>query len=546
MGRAGESARRDGEPTQRDVLGERFGRVPWRRVVGEALRERFGRGSSALPDRLEGAVYGHLVGHALGVSHELDPPRPVGEVTWRGGGAHGQPAGTWRDDGAVMLALLDSLLGTGFDLDEQGRRAPAWRTEGRRDPGATAFDVGAATRSALDRIAAATPAREAGAVEAKANGSLMRVLPLPLVLRHLPDDELVDLAARASRVTHGSAEAQVACALYVLVTRGLLRGAGDPSRALAGARRDLRATLSVHGLPGSAEAADPAAAVAALDGIEARSGRAGDGRVADSFWSAWGAFAAARDYRDAVTRAVALGRDTDTTAAIAGGLAGIRWGIAGIPAAWRRGLRDPGIARRLVDRLVETAEHAWDGGPWQTSTSSPLRVDMLDLAGTAAPLAGAVGITALPGKRYVGYHTGAHWRDLDTDVARLHALGIDVLLLLVEDAELARCRVADIGDVLPAHGVELVRFPIADPLLPRDGAAFQATIGALLGRVRGGTRLAIACRGGLDRSGLAAGCLLRESGLSAEDAISRVHAARPGSLTLPDQQAYVRRWPPAT
>jgi protein-tyrosine phosphatase len=105
--------------------------------------------------------------------------------------------------------------------------------------------------------------------------------------------------------------------------------------------------------------------------------------------------------------------------------------------------------------------------------------------------------------------------------------------------------VADIGDVLPAHGVELVRFPIPDPLLPRDGAAFRATIAALLGRAENGTRIAIACRGGLDRSGLAAGCLLREAGLQAEEAIGRVHAARPGSLTLPDQQAYVRRWPPA-
>ena len=144
----------------------------------------------------------------------------------------------------------------------------------------------------------------------------------------------------------------------------------------------------------------------------------------------------------------------------------------------------------------------------------------------------------------VEYIQGAErYSDLDGDTARLRELGVDVLLLLVEDAELDRCRVPDIADVL-ARGVELVRFPIRDPLLPGDGAAFRATIAALLGRVRAGASVAIACRGGLDRSGLAAACLLREAGLAADEAIARVQAARRGALTLPDQQAYVRAWPP--
>ena len=46
----------------------------------------------------------------------------------------------------------------------------------------------------------------------------------------------------------------------------------------------------------------------------------------DAFWSAWDAFADAADYADAIRRAVAYGADTDTTGAIAGGLAGARWG----------------------------------------------------------------------------------------------------------------------------------------------------------------------------------------------------------------------------
>jgi protein-tyrosine phosphatase len=124
----------------------------------------------------------------------------------------------------------------------------------------------------------------------------------------------------------------------------------------------------------------------------------------------------------------------------------------------------------------------------------------------------------------------------------LRALGVNVLLLLVEDHELANCRVQAITDVLPASGGEVVRFPIVDPWLPDDPDAFAAVIADLLDRVRGGDFLAIACRGGLDRSGLAAGCLLRGGGLSADEAIDRVHAARRGSLTIPAQQDFVRAW----
>jgi protein-tyrosine phosphatase len=196
-----------------------------------------------------------------------------------------------------------------------------------------------------------------------------------------------------------------------------------------------------------------------------------------------------------------------------------------------------------VDRLVETDAPGWDGRPWRTSTSSPLRVDALDLSGLGLD-GGSAGITFLPGRRYVGYHTGAHWRDLDADAERLRELGVGTLLLLVEDAELVRCRVTGIGEAMAAHGVELTRFPIRDPLLPRDAAAFRQTVGGLLDRIRSGASVAIACRGGLDRAGMTSACLLREAGLDAGTAIERVQRARRGALTLPDQQSFVLAWPP--
>jgi protein-tyrosine phosphatase len=265
----------------------------------------------------------------------------------------------------------------------------------------------------------------------------------------------------------------------------------------------------------------------------------------DSFWSAWDAFAGAADYPAAVISAVRYGNDTDTTAAIAGGLAGVYWGIEGIPDEWIRGLRDRHIPRAIVDRLIETDTSEWSGTPWRTSHAHPLRVDLVDLSGTdLAARGGAIGMTFLPGKRYLGYYSGPHWRDLDSDAASLRQQGIDVLLLLVEDKELRRCRAAAVVEVLADHGIEVLRFPIVDPEIPADGPAYRASLARLIERVRAGEKLAIACRGGLDRSGMTCACLLREAGVGADEAIDRVHLARDRTLTLPPQLAFVRAWPP--
>ena len=110
-----------------------------------------------------------------------------------------------------------------------------------------------------------------------------------------------------------------------------------------------------------------------------------------------------------------------------------------MPSAWQRGLRERAIAQVLVDRLIETDRSEWNGTPWRTSHAKALRVDLVDLAGTGlAEGGGAAGMPFLPGKRYMGYYSGPHWRDLDTDAARLWEQGVSVLLLLVAAPSVAR------------------------------------------------------------------------------------------------------------
>ncbi len=504
--------------------------------------------SVTLASRLAGAAWGHLVGDATGVPYEFAPATAVpGDVAFGApGGPWRKPPGTWSDDGALMLALLDSLLGRGFDTDDQGARAVAWMADGAYTPGWEGlFDIGTTTALALQAIHSGVPAVDAGPTHDRAsgNGSLMRILPLALVERDgfegpfvddrgetragVDDATLVAHAHAVSRVTHGHARCQVACALYSLVVRRLLMADG-PATAMRTARRTLRQIYAAD--------AALAAHLAALDELEAWKGRSGRGYVLDSFWSAWDAFAGARSYRGTIERAIRYGNDTDTTAAIAGGLAGARWGWEGIPTDWRRGMRGAEVATPLVDRLVSTTGA-------RTSTASPLRVDLVSLDGIDRLDGARLGITFLPGKKRDGY-SGHHWRDVDLDAGTLRDGGWDVLFLLVEDLELRWCHVPDLAGALASAGVELIRRPVRDPRIPSRAQEprYRRAIRGLVARVRAGESIAIACRGGIDRSGMTAACLLVEAGLPTEAAIDRVHAGRHHSLTYPEQLAYVRAW----
>ena len=487
-----------------------------------------------LPLRLAGAVWGHLVGDAVGVPYEFRPPADIGEVRFGASGTHHQPPGTWSDDGALTLALLDSLLTAGFDAEDQGRRFLDWLRHGAYTPDADGlFDIGNTTHDALRRLRGGISAGEAGPAGERdnGNGSLMRILPVALAGHTLPEADLVEQAHRASRVTHGHPIARATCALYVLLVRELLLADETgihPADALDRAHSALRAVYA-----GSSAYDAQTSALAAIDGYARRTG---SGYVVDAFWSAWDAFAGSASYRETIERAIRYGHDTDTTAAIAGGLAGAWYGLDGIPADWLAGMRGHAIVDPLVDRLI-------DASGWRTSSVHPLYLDWIDP--TAVPPGagwrGRLGMTILPGRRGPGDALD-YWRDLDADAARMRELGTDALLLLVEDHELRDERVPDLVERMAAHGIAVLRHPVRDLDVPADPAAYRATLAEVRRRLGVGQTVAVACRGGLGRTGTAVACLLVDAGLPADEAITLTRRSRRGAIERPVQAAFVRSW----
>lgn len=313
---------------------------------------RYARTVMAQYSAIRGSVYGLLVGDALGVPYEFHapselPPIELLELEPPAGFVRAHPTvapGTWSDDGAHALCLLASLLDQGaFDADDLGRRLLDWYRDGYMAVDHRVFDVGIQTRDALHAIRSGVPALEAGPAEERTNGngSLMRVLPLALWHRG-SDAELVRDARVQSCVTHGHLRSQLCCALYCLWVRRTELG-GDAERSWQAAAASLRNVV----------AGDPPS-LAEIDGVirpEDPPHGTGSGYVLDCLHSARLAVAAG-PYELAIKTAIAIGDDTDTTAAVAGGIAGLRDGIDAIPGRWLDGLRGREMVEPLVERLL--------------------------------------------------------------------------------------------------------------------------------------------------------------------------------------------------
>lgn len=303
-------------------------------------------------DRIKGAIYGLLIGDALGVPYEFHraseiPPLEQIDMQPPAGfsRSHGRvPIGTWSDDGAQALCLLASLLHSDrLDPDDFARRLLNWASVGYMAVDFEVFDIGIQTQQALARLSRGASPLTAGPadMQSNGNGSLMRVLPLA-VWHSGSDTDLVADACAQSRVTHGHERSQVVCAFYCLWARELTQGT---ETAWENATARLSACLPAHPhLAGEAEYV-----LAPARGAQVQ----GSGYVLDSLWSARHVLDQSTDYAGAVRAAIALGNDTDTTACIAGGLAGIRYGIRDIPEPWMRTLRGQDLVQPLLSQLLE-------------------------------------------------------------------------------------------------------------------------------------------------------------------------------------------------
>jgi protein-tyrosine phosphatase len=171
-----------------------------------------------------------------------------------------------------------------------------------------------------------------------------------------------------------------------------------------------------------------------------------------------------------------------------------------------------------------------------------LPIDWLDPAQLRDGLPGRIGLTILPGKRGISfrYPGRTYRRDLDQDFALLRAVGVQRLVLLVDDAELQHWSDPAIVQRGSAAGVAVMRHPIPDGQPPGSVAEMRAILDEIReGRASG--NVAVACMGGVGRTGTVAACALVEGGMTPDEAIATVRAVRhPTAVETAEQERFVR------
>ena len=307
-------------------------------------------------NRIFGGLWGAVVGDALGVpvesvSRERCKADPVTGL--REFGVHNQPRGTWSDDSSLMLCTVESLIG-GFNTVGMGRLFTRWLYEGYWTPAGKAFGVGRTTRESIKRMTEGSfPERSGGAEEAdNGNGSLMRILPVGLYVAGLSPEEIIQYAHRASSLTHRHARSGIACGFYCIMVSSLLKGK-DPDSAYREAIREALEAYDdrqpyVDEFPYFARLLSGWIGGVHEDQVES------DGYVVHTLEASVWSLLTTTTFADAVLKAVNLGGDTDTTGAVTGGLAGIAYGLKGIPEEWTNATARKDEIEALFGRFVES------------------------------------------------------------------------------------------------------------------------------------------------------------------------------------------------
>ncbi|GAA2199962.1 ADP-ribosylglycohydrolase family protein [Sinomonas flava] len=314
-------------------------------------------------DRAAGTLVAMAAGDALGAGYEFGAPLPDGTpLAMIGGGPFGFAPAEWTDDTSMAVPLAGCLLGQAdavaagepVEWTSAVRGWASWAQEAK-DVGAQTSAVIAAAQTLVERSAAESKLTAADFTAAAAdflartgrgagNGSLMRTAPAALAFVGRPAEELARPAAAASALTHADPDAVDACVLWCAAIRhAVLTGELYVQVGLPLVDPERRALWEER--------------IAVAEASRPRDFR-NNGWVVEAFQGAWSAIATTRSavgpahLRAALEDAVRGGNDTDTVAAIAGGLLGAAYGISAVPFEWRRRLHGwPGMTALDLQRL---------------------------------------------------------------------------------------------------------------------------------------------------------------------------------------------------
>lgn len=289
-----------------------------------------------MKNNLEKILIGVAVGDALGVPVEFKPRAYLKEnavTDMLEFGTHKQPKGTWSDDTSLTLCLAESIVET-LDLNKLAQKFIDWKKDNYWTAHGWVFDIGIGTRIAIERLENGELPELAGGFDEmdNGNGSLMRILPLIMHTKELEIDERYLWTKRVSSLTHMHVRSVMACFYYLEFAKKIIDGI-DRFEAYEQLQKEI--TLYFNSLKINSSEIHKfnrllTDDISKFHEEEIKS----SGYVMDTLEASIWCILTTNSYKDAVLKGVNLGSDTDTTAAVTGGLAGLIYGVKLIPVDW--------------------------------------------------------------------------------------------------------------------------------------------------------------------------------------------------------------------
>lgn len=305
---------------------------------------------------IRATLFGLAIGDALGVpvefrSREQLQRSPITGMT--GFGSWNQPLGTWSDDSSLAFCLAESL-NKGYNLDDIALNFINWKQQGYWGAHHKVFDIGGATRFAIDRlIKGCSPLLSGGMMEDdNGNGGLMRIIPLVFVIQDLPVAERYKKIKEVCAITHAHFRSVFSCFIYLEFALEILNG-----KAKDIAYSNMQQSVNAFAEENQFNPKELELFRRILKGNikqEAEKAIHSGGYVLHTLEASLWCILNNRNYADAVLKAVNLGADTDTTGCVTGGLAGLLFGYDNIPNGWTRKIARATDIEDLCIRLFET------------------------------------------------------------------------------------------------------------------------------------------------------------------------------------------------
>lgn len=315
-------------------------------------------------ERIYAGVLGLAIGDAVGVPFEFLSREAMDKYNlsvMHEYGTHRQPMGTFSDDTSMVLATLDAMSGNVGSYGNIMEAFKSWMQEGKYSCNGDVFDIGGTTHRAITNYITGERLENCGEsdVFSNGNGSLMRMLPMVYDLWiHSGvkiDESTINKIYSLSGLTHAHPLSQVCCVYYTYVALYLIqdgahvglktaiqRGIEAVERYYLLERKEIPYPLTILNV-------DTLMAILDYQYTDLR----GSGYVLDSLVASLWALYNTNGYKGAVTYAVGLGEDTDTTGAITGSLAGLYYGEKRLPVDWLEKLRNKPLIYEVCNRFYD-------------------------------------------------------------------------------------------------------------------------------------------------------------------------------------------------